>query len=123
MRKDIDPNFRPHPLTGDVVVVKDKKAIHNALRNIVLTNFYERGFFVNFGTGVVGSLFELLTDIKINTLKRDITQAIENFEPQADLIAVDMYEPSPGMLNVNISYNFKNDTDPVVTTVVLRQAR
>lgn len=123
MRKDIDLNLRPHPLTGDVVVIKEQKAVTQAVRNIVMTNFYERGFQVNFGTGVVGSLFELMTDVTVNALKRDITQAIQNFEPQASLIAVDVSEDGVNAVYINISYYFKNNSDPITTTVTLRGAR
>lgn len=123
MRKDIDLNLRPHPMTGDVVVVKEEKAVTQSIRNIVLTNFYERGFQVNFGTGVVGSLFELMTDVTVNALKRDIAQAIQNFEPQASLIAVDISEDGSNAIYINISYYFKNNGDPITTSVTLRGAR
>ncbi len=88
-----------------------------------MNNFYERGFQVNFGTGVVGSLFELMTDVTVNALKRDITQAIQNFEPQASLIAVDVSEDGSNTVYINISYYYKNNGDPITTTVTLRGAR
>ena len=53
MRKDIDLNFRPHPLTGDLPVKTNQVAAAQALRSIVLTSFYERGFNVLFGTNVL----------------------------------------------------------------------
>ena len=41
---DIDFRFKPHPVTGDVTIKYDSDAITRAVRNIVLTNFYERPF-------------------------------------------------------------------------------
>ena len=39
---DLDMNFTPHPITGDLTIKKDTDAIKQSIKNIMLTNYYER---------------------------------------------------------------------------------
>lgn len=90
MRKDIDLSFSKHPLTNDLATKKDNSAVKQAIRNIVLTGYYERGFNIEFGTPIRQSLFENIDPLVARTIRDNIEQAIKNFEPQAELIDVYM---------------------------------
>ena len=60
---DIDLNITPHPSSGDLVLKQDKEAVKRSVRNIMLTNNYERPFKPNFGANLRGLLFELADDM------------------------------------------------------------
>ena len=60
---DIDLNLTAHPSSRDLTLKYDKDAIKRSLRNIMLTNNYERPFRPNFGANLRGLLFELADDI------------------------------------------------------------
>ena len=60
---DIDLNLTPHPSSKDLTLKYDKDAIKRSLRNIMLTNNYERPFRPNFGANLRGLLFELADDL------------------------------------------------------------
>lgn len=49
MRIDIDPNFSPHPMSKDLVTKSGDSAVESSIKNLVLTNYYERGFNVEVG--------------------------------------------------------------------------
>lgn len=122
MRKDVDFNFIPHPLTGDLATKKDSSAIKQSLRNIVLTSFYERGFNIEFGTNLRYSMFENISPLEAQTIRDLISEGIENFEPQVELIDVVVQQSSnEHELNVVVVYTeFNNPNEQVVSIDIQR---
>ena len=110
MRRDIDISFTTHPLTGDLATKSGVAAINQSLRNIVLTNFYERGYFVEYGTNVKSSLFENnVGDVFFQGIRQNVIRAIENFEPQVEIIEVEVFTPDdPNAITINIYYSVIN---------------
>ena len=74
--KDLDLLFTAHPITGDVATKSDSDAVRRAVRNIVMTNYYERPFKPSLGGNIRGLLFELDTDRKVRRAKKHIAEAI-----------------------------------------------
>lgn len=122
-RKDIDLNFSFNPMTNDLGVKKGKSAIKQSLRNIVLTNFYERGFNIQLGTDVRASLFEVIGASEVQTLKDNINQAVDNFEPNVELIEINVSKNGDNGLLVQIVYNTYNDPTEESVTVSLDRLR
>lgn len=111
MRKDIDLTFNAHPLTGDLATKKGASAVDQALKNIVLTNFYERGFNTEFGSDVTTNLFENnINGVTAQGIRQNIINAIENHEPQVELIEITVVDAEDGhTLDVKIAYNITNE--------------
>ena len=42
--KDISLSFKPHPITRDVIPLKNESAISRAVKNLVLTHLQDRPF-------------------------------------------------------------------------------
>jgi phage baseplate assembly protein W len=113
-RKDIDLSFTTHPLTGDLATKTGIAAINQSLRNIILTNFYERGYFVEYGTNVKSIFFENnIGDVLLQGIRQNIIRAIENYEPQIEIIEVSVVTPDsdPTSININIYYSIINTTE------------
>lgn len=124
MRIDIDFNLTPHPLTGDLAIKRDKNALKQSIRNIVLTSYYERGFFVEFGTPIRASLFENVSPLEASTIKDNITTAIQNFEPQAELIDVFVeVENDTNEMFATVIYSKLNSIDPERLVIELQRIR
>lgn len=85
---DIDATFNIHPSTKDLVLSKDVQAVIRSVRNLVLTNHYERPFHPELGTNVRKMLFEQNTALTSNFIEKEIFTAIESFEPRVKLISV-----------------------------------
>ena len=79
---DLDINFIAHPITGDITTKKDSSAIMQSIRNIILTNHYERPFKPNFGANLRSMLFELNTPTVMQRMKMSIMEEIEILEPR-----------------------------------------
>jgi phage baseplate assembly protein W len=85
---DIDLDFGRHPVTNDVNVVEDAIAIKRSVRNLVLTNFYERPFHPELGCGIRGLLFENFNPVNSMFLKRKIEECLVNNEPRIVLTGI-----------------------------------
>lgn len=117
MRKDIDLSFTPHPLTGDLAMKSGRSAVDQSVKNLVLTEFYERGFNVEVGSNVTDSLFDNFTMLTQQTIKNNITKVLSNFEPGVEVVDVVADMTDTNTLTVEIYYNYLNDPD--VRTVVI----
>ena len=85
---DLDLFFSKKATSKDISKVTDIQAVKRSIRNLVLTNHYEKPFHPEIGSGVRGILFEPMTPITAQILTRKIEDVIENFEPRARLISV-----------------------------------
>ena len=85
---DLDLFFGKRTPSNDVNKVTNIQAVKRSVRNLVLTNHYEKPFHPEIGSGVRGILFEPMTPITAHILTLQIENVIENFEPRAKLISV-----------------------------------
>ena len=85
---DLDLFFSKKSTSKDISKVTDIQAVKRSIRNLVLTNHYEKPFHPEIGSGVRDMLFEPMTPLTAHILTRKIEDVIENFEPRAKLIAV-----------------------------------
>jgi phage baseplate assembly protein W len=85
---DLDLFFAKKATSKDISKVTDIQAVKRSIRNLVLTNHYEKPFHPEIGSGVRDMLFEPMTPITAHILTRKIEDVIENFEPRARLMSV-----------------------------------
>jgi phage baseplate assembly protein W len=122
--RDLDLDFIAHPITGDVVAKSGPDAIARSIRNLVLTNFYDRPFRSNIGSNVQKLLFENFTSITIRNLEESIKDVITGFEPRANVLGVKA-EPDidNNGVNVKIAFAVNNRTEVFATTIFLERIR
>jgi phage baseplate assembly protein W len=81
--KDFDLQFRAHPSTGKLLVKKDDDAVKQGLKNLLLTNRYERPFRPEFGGDIRKRLFDNFDSTFATDYENQIKTAIKNYEPRA----------------------------------------
>ena len=86
--RDLDLFFSRKQGSGDVNRITDVEAVKRSVRNLVLTNFYEKPFHPEIGSGVRDMLFENMSPIVAVVIARKIEDVIINFEPRARLVSV-----------------------------------
>lgn len=87
--RDISASFQANPLNNDLVVLKNANAIARSIRNIISTSPGEKFFDPDFGSNVTRLLFENLDDISAISIRDEIENSINNYEPRVSLISVD----------------------------------
>jgi|SRR5210317_794264 len=121
---DIPLSFNAHPVTGNVKLLTNADAIKQSVKNIVLTNFYERPYNPFFGGDVTSQLFENMTPITEYNVSKNIRQALKNYEPRAivDDVIVNSNEDL-NSLNVTIIFRLRNSSEPIAVNVLLERVR
>tara|TARA_Y100001963_G_C6652000_1_gene386167 strand:- start:503 stop:892 length:390 start_codon:yes stop_codon:yes gene_type:complete len=85
---DIDLDFTRNPVSGDVNILTDDKAIKRSVRNLVLTTKYERLMQPEIDCRVNDRLFENITPLTEIRIEQAIRNTIDNFEPRVEVIDV-----------------------------------
>ena len=88
--KDLNFDFTANPVTGDVATVKDAVSVKRGIRNVLLTENYERLFNPEFGSGVKNILFEPMTPITAQRLEDEVASAINAWEQRAEIININV---------------------------------
>jgi len=101
--KDLSVTFKTHPVTDDLVCVKDKAAIVQSLQNLILTNKGERPFQPKLGCSVRELLFEPLDFGTAALIKAEIAETIATHEPR---IAIDSLRCVPDDTNNGFDVEF-----------------
>ena len=84
--RDISMSFKVNPLNDDLIAIKNQTAIARSLRNLVLTAPGERFFNENLGSNVNNLLFENMDDVTASSIKDEIQNTINNYEPRVKLL-------------------------------------
>jgi len=122
---DLDLFFSAKSVSKDISKVTDIQAVKRSVRNLVLTNHYEKPFHPEIGSGVRDILFEPMTPITANILARKIQDVVENFEPRAKLTGV-RAQPNLDRNEYEVTIEFyvvNTPTELVDLTVMLERLR
>ena len=104
--KDISLSFKRHPVTNDVVALKNEDAIKKSVINLCRTRLDERFFNELLGTSIDNSLFELQSSDIGASLEQEISTLLKNFEPRVKLVAIVIdSEADLHGLYIKIKYN------------------
>ena len=118
---DIDINMALHPESGDAALKYDINAVKRSVKNILLTNHYERPFKPSLGANMRGMLFELATS-ETKVIKRNITEAIRSFEPRASVENISAFLEGNSM-NVTVLFSIRNVPGTHNLDVVVERVR
>lgn len=120
---DIDLLFSAHPITGDVSRRLDSDAIKRSIKNIVLTNYYERPFKPSLGGGLRNMLFELDTDRRLQRVQNNLKKTIESFEPRVSNVFITLNKLDNNELSVTVNYSIKSGQPSQQTQFNIRRTR
>ena len=120
---DVDFNLTPHPSSGDLILKTDKEAVNWSVRNIMLTNNYERPFKPNFGANLRGLLFELADDMTKTQIRRQIVDSLQMLEPRVSVENIYLTSTGHNALHVNVHYGVVGIAEPQELEVILERIR
>jgi hypothetical protein len=103
--KDISLSFDPHPVTKDLPVLRNERAISRSVRNLVQTIPGERFFNSILGSGVRRLLFDFIDVATADSIEDEILTTISNFETRVSNVQVQV-EPRPDENNFNVTVFF-----------------
>ena len=118
--KDINLSFKRHPVTNDLVAIKNEDAIKKSVKNIIFTILGEKPYMPLFGTSINNSLFELSNSLDHIRISDEIQSTLLNYEPRISNIEVTVSNyPDSHELNATIQYDITGMASPSQTVDVL----
>ena len=122
--KDFDISFRKNPITGQLNVLKNSDAVKRALRNLILTDRFERPFRPFYGSDVRKHLFDNFDVLTESSIRDAISRAIIEHEPRVELLdVVTAARPDQHSLEVTIYFRVINEAEQQELTLVLERIR
>lgn len=122
--KDLDLNFTIHPIKKDINKVIGENSVIASVRNLLLTNQFERPFQPYLGGNIRAMLFEPLDVITAKNLEVEIKTTIENFEPR---IIIQSLFVKPDFdkngFSVTLIFRLLNVINPIQVTFFLERVR
>ena len=121
---DFDNLFVTNPITKKLATKINRNAVKQSVKNLVLTDFYERPFQSDIGCNIRGFLFEPFTSRLQEQMKQTILNTIQNHEPRAKVIDVLVEDRIDlNAISLTIAFEILNDSEAVVLDVLLERVR
>ena len=123
--KDLSITFKKHPVSDDLVVVKDKAAIIQAVTALLLTNKGERPFQPDLGCDIRRSLFEPLDYATAGLIRSQVVEVLGKYEPRIDVENVNV-KPDVDSNGYEVELYFRivgRDDEVVATEFFLERTR
>ena len=117
---DFQTNFTIHPIKKDLTRLVNEDAVKRSIKNILLTNHYERPFRPRFGANLRKYLFENIDPVVTKHIENDILTAIENYEPRANIVDITVTSnPDNNAINVSIIFSTINSLQTVTLNTLI----
>lgn len=121
---DFDSLFQANPITKKLNTNVNREAVKESVRNLILTDYFERPFRSDIGCSIRSYLFELFSPALKQTMENAVIEVINNFEPRADVLDVLVEDRSDlNAISVTVAFQIRNDVTPVVLDVILERVR
>lgn len=121
---DFDSLFQANPITKKLNTNVNREAVKESVRNLILTDYFERPFRSDIGCSIRSYLFELWSPALKQTMENAVIEVINNFEPRADVLDVLVEDRSDlNAISVTVAFQIRNDVTPVVIDVILERVR
>jgi len=121
---DLDLTFARNPVTGDISFSFDDQAVIRSVRNLLLTNFYERPMQPDLGSNMSAYLFEPATAITASALESEIRDVINNYEPRAQINNIKVIAiEDKNAFYIELSFFISNNTEPTSVNLLLERRR
>ena len=122
--QDLDFDFTPNPITGDVAKVKNVTSVKRGIHNILMTENNERLFQPEVGSGLKNLLFEQMSDLTAQLLEDEVRSAIDAWENRAQIISIEVFpEEEYNRYRVAVIFRIINDPKEQQTEVLLSRER
>ena len=121
---DLDLDFLAHPTTKDVMKKTGVEAIKRSVRNLLLTNFYDRPFQSYIGSNALKILFDNATPMSATFLKNAIIETLKSYEPRIRVDDVEVkFDFDNNGYNVQLFFTILNRNEPAAITLFLERIR
>ena len=110
--KDMAYSMFANPMSGDIGKKTGANAVKGAIYSILKTNFNERVFAPEFGTGIRGLLFEQMNPITEERLKKEVESAVARHEPRAEVLGISVEaQEEQNRYEISVVFNVSSEAE------------
>ena len=110
--KDLAFSMFANPMSGDIGKKTGAAAVKGAITAILQTNFGERLFAPEFGTGIRALLFEQMTPLTEQRLKIEVESALAKHEPRATVLGVSVKaQEEQNRYEISVVFNVASEAE------------
>jgi phage baseplate assembly protein W len=121
--RDIDLSFAAKP-SGEIYKKVDAAAVKQSIKNLLLTNHFEKPFLPLYGGNLRELLFELAHASIDAEITSNITRAIEAYEPRAKIVDIRVDNQADyNSIGVTVEFRIVNTEETVIFTTTLTRLR
>ena len=122
--KDLDLDFIAHPVTGDVLQLKNKDAIKQSVRNLIMMGKFDKPFQPRINGRVRQMLFEPDTPLTRIEMRKSIYDILSQYEPRIKLIDVGiLHNVRHNSYDITIKYQVVNEPNIETISIILERLR
>jgi phage baseplate assembly protein W len=122
--RDLDLSFNIHPIRKDINILRDERSVINSIKNLLMTNFFERPFQPNLGSNLNKLLFENMDNVTATMIEREIQEVVLNYEPRISILSINvkpLYDDNQFSVDMELLIN--NLTEPLTITFFIDRVR
>lgn len=119
---DFNTGFWQNPDTGDIARITNVNAVKKALKNLVMTDKYERPFRPDYGCGIRSLLFENMTGATLSIIKDTIKECIQKYEPRVSITEV-LVQGKENAVEITIAFQILNIKGTQTLQITVDRAR
>ena len=121
---DLDLTFNRMPVTNDIALSYDEQAVIRSVRNLLLTNYFEKPFQPNIGSNIDKLLFEPVNSLTAGLIADEIKTVVTNYESR---VKIDNITVSPNIdgnsFTASVRFFIGNNTSPTAVNLFLQRSR
>ena len=122
--RDLDLSLKLHPIRKDIIPLKDDNAIKNSVKNLLISNFYERPFSKDIGANLRALLFEPADAITEISIREHIRRVIRKYEKRVLIKNIKVQNmDDQNAYRITVSFKIKEDDTRQDVEIVLRRLR
>jgi phage baseplate assembly protein W len=107
---DLPLAFQIHPVMNDIRPITDIAAIKQSVKNLVLTNYFDRPFHPEIGGNITALLFENADIYTANAIQTEIERVLDRFEPRIANVSVEVIDDSDrNAYTVSVGFTVRSD--------------
>ena len=122
--KDLDLDFVAHPVTGDIVQLKNKDAIKQSLRNLIMMGKFDKPFQPNINSKIRKLLFEPDSPLTRVEIRKSIYDVVRRYEPRIQLLDIRVLQNvRKNAYDLTIEYQIVNQPSVETVSILLERLR
>jgi len=122
--RDFFTDFSRHAQTGELNTKINEESVKQSVKNLLLTNKYERLFYPELGANLRALLFENATPAVYQQTKDYIQDVFDNYEPRAEFITSDVsFDHDRNRADITVRFRLINSVEPTTLSVILERTR